>query len=406
MKNPRVSILMPTHNDEETIVESINSVINQDYQNWELIIINDHSEETDAIISQFKDNRIKYLHNSGDIGQLNAINYGVPYISGELVTFLHSDDRFNSSSSLIECVQHFQDITLDGIYSNLRIINEKGYFTGFLRTVPSVSKNLLNGIFLLRGSNIVSDVFFVTKDVFLRVVLNNYLFWNMPYWFFEKTDNKKKIGVNTEKIVDKSTNSLKVLNIKKVKPWYDYRVYKNNYIKSEVGKFETFNGMLRTTLVLSCYFDEFPFSRLPRITEYLIKKYGFSISRKRKYSGSYFNLVCSVYRGIYGEGCISMNTYLKAILDYYQNYPSSNEIKIPTELIRNCNNWYKGCDARRFYLDVISEGKMDPLYTYILKHANEGFKTININRKEDQSRMIDLLKFLNIMARVEVIDFQ
>ena len=59
-----VSIIMPSWNTERFIAETIQSVINQTYTNWELLIVDDcSSDNTDEIVASFKDDRIKYFHN-------------------------------------------------------------------------------------------------------------------------------------------------------------------------------------------------------------------------------------------------------------------------------------------------------------------------------------------------------
>ena len=61
MENELVSIIMPSWNTGNFIAESIQSVINQTYKNWELIIVDDCStDNTDEVVSFYKDQRIKY----------------------------------------------------------------------------------------------------------------------------------------------------------------------------------------------------------------------------------------------------------------------------------------------------------------------------------------------------------
>lgn len=64
MKQGLVSIIMPSWNTENYIAESIQSVIDQTYKNWELIIVDDCStDNTDEVVRAFNDQRIKYLKN-------------------------------------------------------------------------------------------------------------------------------------------------------------------------------------------------------------------------------------------------------------------------------------------------------------------------------------------------------
>ena len=89
----KVSIVMPTYNREAFIIESIESIRNQTYTNWELIIVDDGStDNTGEIINDIKDERIKFI-NAGRIGIVGKIkNIGLQNASGELIAFLDSDD--------------------------------------------------------------------------------------------------------------------------------------------------------------------------------------------------------------------------------------------------------------------------------------------------------------------------
>lgn len=88
-----VSIIMPSWNTERFIAETIQSVIDQTYTNWELIIVDDCSnDDTDAVVASFKDDRIKYLHNEINSGAALTRNKAMREAQGEWIAFLDSDD--------------------------------------------------------------------------------------------------------------------------------------------------------------------------------------------------------------------------------------------------------------------------------------------------------------------------
>lgn len=75
---PLVSIIMPAYNSSKTIRDSIQSVCHQTYPNWELLIIDDCSEEDiESIVHEFKDQRIRYYRLSTNQGVAYARNKGI-----------------------------------------------------------------------------------------------------------------------------------------------------------------------------------------------------------------------------------------------------------------------------------------------------------------------------------------
>lgn len=88
-----VSIIMPSWNTAKWIAESIQSIINQTYTNWELIIVDDcSSDNTDEVVESFHDNRIRYLKNEKNSGAALTRNRAIREANGEWIAFLDSDD--------------------------------------------------------------------------------------------------------------------------------------------------------------------------------------------------------------------------------------------------------------------------------------------------------------------------
>lgn len=89
-----VSIIMPSYNTADFISETIDSVLNQSYKNWELIIVDDCStDNTDEIIKKYlSDQRIRYLKNEKNSGAAVSRNYALREAKGKWIAFLDSDD--------------------------------------------------------------------------------------------------------------------------------------------------------------------------------------------------------------------------------------------------------------------------------------------------------------------------
>ncbi len=93
MINGLVSVIMPSWNTGRFIADSIQSVLNQTYTNWELLIVDDCStDNTDEVVASFNDSRIKYFHNERNSGAALTRNKAMREAQGEWIAFLDSDD--------------------------------------------------------------------------------------------------------------------------------------------------------------------------------------------------------------------------------------------------------------------------------------------------------------------------
>lgn len=92
----KISVIIPTYNREKTIIPSINSVLKQTYHNLEVLIIDDGSNDnTESLISNIKDSRIKYLKIKKNKGACFARNLGIKMSTGKYITFQDSDDYYH-----------------------------------------------------------------------------------------------------------------------------------------------------------------------------------------------------------------------------------------------------------------------------------------------------------------------
>ncbi|MES1220934.1 MAG: glycosyltransferase family A protein [Bacteroidota bacterium] len=91
--SPRISIILPTYNRAEYIVETIESIRNQTYPNWELLVIDDGSKDnTEALIREIKDERIQFHKTKKRLGIAGTRNEGLRIADGDLIGFMDSDD--------------------------------------------------------------------------------------------------------------------------------------------------------------------------------------------------------------------------------------------------------------------------------------------------------------------------
>ncbi len=134
--NDLVSVIMPSYNTGKYIRKSIESVINQTYSNWELIIVDDCSDDdTEEVVSVFKDERIKYFKNAFNSGAAISRNRALREAKGRWIAFLDSDDiwkptKLEKQLEFMQCNNYFFS------YTNYEELDESGKHTGIKVTGP------------------------------------------------------------------------------------------------------------------------------------------------------------------------------------------------------------------------------------------------------------------------------
>lgn len=128
---PKVSIIVPVYNVEKYLAKCIDSIIAQEYDDWELILVNDGSSDSSKAICEeycIKDNRIS-LYNQGNAGPSAARNLGIKKAKGEYITFIDSDD-YVTPTYLMDLVKYDSDIIASGFdlwYFNGKPTERKTY---------------------------------------------------------------------------------------------------------------------------------------------------------------------------------------------------------------------------------------------------------------------------------------
>lgn len=107
---PLVSIITPTYQSRDFILDTIKSVLNQSYQNWEMIIVDDASQDgiKEFIAEHVDDRRIKVFTKEINEGAARARNQGIDVAKGKYVAFLDSDDRWHPNKLLLQ-IQYMEE---------------------------------------------------------------------------------------------------------------------------------------------------------------------------------------------------------------------------------------------------------------------------------------------------------
>ncbi len=184
-ETPLISVILPVYNAENYILESINSVLNQTYTNFELIVINDGSKDNSSeVIKSISDKRIIYIEQQNQ-GLAKTLNNGLKIAKGDFIARQDHDDislplRFEKQ------IQYFLNNKNCGLLGTwATIINEQGIATGQFHKHPTKNSELKIKLLL--------DNYFVHTSVMFRkdVITNcgtynetiNGLVQDFEYWY-------------------------------------------------------------------------------------------------------------------------------------------------------------------------------------------------------------------------------
>lgn len=126
-EQPLISILMPAYNAERFVGAAIQSVIDQSYPNWELLVLDDGSSDgTSKIIQSYDDPRIRTFQHGKNEGYLKSCNKLFGYANGDFITFQDADD-LQYANRLSVCINAFsENLSLDFVTTNHERIDASG----------------------------------------------------------------------------------------------------------------------------------------------------------------------------------------------------------------------------------------------------------------------------------------
>ena len=172
MKNnhPVVTVIIPTHNRAHLISGSIRSVLDQTFKNFELIIVDDASNDNiSEVVNGFKDDRIKYIHHDKNQGGPTARNTGIKAAKGAYIALLDDDDQW-WPTKLEEQVNKFNEVSnkVGLVYSGLEVRRLTG--DSVVRTYHPQFRGDLR-LRLLLGTTIGSPTPLIKRECFEKVGL-------------------------------------------------------------------------------------------------------------------------------------------------------------------------------------------------------------------------------------------
>lgn len=160
--NPKITVITPVYNAEEFLSETIESVLNQTYEDFEYLLIDDCSTDSSAsIVKKYaeKDIRIKYIKLDENSGAAVARNKGLENAKGRFIAFVDSDDKWYPEK-LEKQITFMQENQKAFTYTKYERISETGEFLG----APAFPKKL-NYSDLLKNTAIACSTVVIDKSI-------------------------------------------------------------------------------------------------------------------------------------------------------------------------------------------------------------------------------------------------
>lgn len=188
MNKFKVSIITPSYNQGRFIEETIKSVISQSYGNIEYIIIDGGSSDNTLEVIERYSNFITRVVTEPDFGQADAINKGIKAATGDLITWINSDDLLEPKAIEYAVAAFIEFPEIDFVYGNVNLIDESTLKLGVLKgkqvRLPSVFYNIDLPIpqqGSMWRSNVTDTVgllnekwhYVLDREFFLRICLTN-----------------------------------------------------------------------------------------------------------------------------------------------------------------------------------------------------------------------------------------
>lgn len=171
---PKISVVMPVYNGEKYLRETMDSVLNQTFGDFEFIIINDASKDsTEEIIKSYGDDRIVYLKNEQNLGVAGSLNRGLDAAKGEYIARIDADDiampqRFEKQVTFMDA---HPEIGVCG--SCVRIFEEDGSERDFIYSETDAE---------IRVDMLFNCAFAHPSIIIRKAILDeNNLFYNIKY---------------------------------------------------------------------------------------------------------------------------------------------------------------------------------------------------------------------------------
>ncbi|MBP2058425.1 glycosyltransferase involved in cell wall biosynthesis [Lactobacillus colini] len=372
----KISVIIPTHNDEKTIVKALQSIRIQSYQDWEVVVVDDGS--SDKTLTYLR----RYLkYNSMPVkcfsvkhhGRLNAVRYGLKYISGDICHILDPKDALYDHNVFYRAMTNLCGEKCDGIFVGIQQENRLGRIHEILRppayydSWATVVKLALTG-----GKDIFVPYIYWRRDIFETTVKKNYLINNLPAWY--NVNNNLGLRMANANFVGLKCGIKTRLDLE--------------------PNLVNLSGQLRTLHHVLANFKINSFNSQARIYQFLRQMHLSSMGI------IFFKMGRTKLKNITPKLIAKSNQshpYLTAIAKFAQNYDPEKAITIslPAKL-----KLYDGSDMEDFEKDF-DKNRLDTFYLDFMQYLKQGPGIMQVAPSQ-KKRLARILEFFTIKDYITI----
>lgn len=229
--NYLVSIVMPAYNAEKYISKSIDSVLLQTHNNWELIIVNDgSSDRTSDVVDLYNDIRIK-LFNIDNCGVACARNIGINYVKGDYIAFLDSDDYWIENKLEVQLYYMLCNSNLVMTYTDYFSFIDESKLIPNKQLYPFKISNPTDRLLVF---NYIATLTVMVKAsvVFELEGFDNTFFGTEDWDFWIRISKRGKLGYINQKLAFYREHNEGISKNKKFHLIQEYKILKKYVLKS------------------------------------------------------------------------------------------------------------------------------------------------------------------------------
>lgn len=372
----KISVIIPTHNNENSIVKALQSIRIQNYQDWEVVVVDDgSSDKTVTYLKRYlKYNKMSVKHFSVRCqGRLNAIRYGLKHINGDVCYILDPQDALYDRNVFYRAMASLCGEKCDGIFVGIQEESRLGRIHEIVRSPAYYdSHTTVVKLALADGQDPFVPYIYWRRDVFEASVKKNYLINNLPAWY----DAKNNLGLRmvNANFIGLRCGVKKNLNREENLMNFSGQLRALHHVLANF-KIVSFNTQSHIYKVMRClHFSSMGLilfkagrTKLKNITPKLVKNFN------------------------------QRHLYLETISKFARNYSPKTviDVDLPAKL-----KIYNGCDMGKFEKDF-SKKQLDYFYLDFMQQLAQGPGIIRVAASQ-RKRLARILEFFTIKDYITI----